>query len=130
MWDDIKIGEGEFGNSWGGVSGDIPTNETIMGNKLSYSISDVILDTSLYITRNSTEGEILAVMIDDIRKTTNRKSINKQKIKISKYLTYLVIDNAPTRQLIELIKYAIDEAFENGKQSIIDEYKKLFQIGR
>ena len=122
MWDDVVIGKGEHLCSSCKIYEGPDTKVHISENRNSYWISDLILDGSIKIFKDTKEGKKLTEMLEKqpIDMIAERK--------ISKFLNTLFLRRIKIELLIEFIDNAKEQAYEHGMKMKAGEIRRALGI--
>jgi len=116
MWNDVKIGEGNHGNS--AIRVFTVTKGNISENHVSYWISDCMCYMGMVIMKNTVHGQKITKMISD--------GIVDERLQ--DYLDTILLKNVSPAQLKVRIQQALDDAYDKGKEMKADEIRRVLGI--
>lgn len=116
MWDDAKIGKGNYGCSATIIFGVEKGN--ISENGVSYWITNCICDMGMVVMKDTPEGQRITTLIES----------GKTGDILQNYLDKIILKRISPAILKLKIQQAIDDAHDNGKEMKADEIRRVLGI--
>ena len=116
MWYDVKIGEGNYGNS--AVKVFEVHKDNISENSVSYWITRCICDMGMVVMKDTYEGRKIADMI------ANGYADDR----LQNYLDEILLKQVSPANLKLKIQQVIDEAYDKGREAKAEEIRSVLGI--
>jgi hypothetical protein len=118
MWENVIIGNGDKGHTAIRVF-NIKGEHSISENNVSYWIDDLLFNMGMTIFKDTTEGKKLTELI--LKKNQNLSEILN-------FLNTILLKNINIKDVEIALINIKNQAFENGKDSLRYELKKILNI--
>ena len=105
MWDDIKIGTGNHGNSAIKIFG--IEHEDISENSVSYWICHCICDTGMVVMKDTKEGQRITKLIEE----------KASKEKMQDYLDSLILKKMKVKDFKLRLKADLEDSYDRGMRA-------------
>ena len=118
MWDDAKIGKGNYGNM--AVKVFAVEKGNVSENQVSYWITHCVCDMGMIVMKDTREGQKITIMIAN--------GITDERLQ--EYLDKILLKRVSPAQLKAKIEIALDDAYEKGKEMKADEIRTALGVNR
>ena len=123
MWDGVVIGSGEHYVTSRIVFTAEESGCTVSENASCYRVSNLWLELSMTVYKDTPEGEEIARMLEEAIK---KKQWNSDDI--VQYLNTVLVDNLDRSKLMAMVDNRLNNAYIEGKRSMQHEMRKCLGL--